>query len=88
MRYKVPQLLVSTDKLHVSVAKFRPSRNNPAASSDIKFLRSWLTYDSDLESNRPAGKVNWTAAFGMLLAMAVSVGFWAGLGLLIAQLRK
>jgi hypothetical protein len=86
MRYKVPQLLVSTDKFRLNVGHFGAQR--PAAASDIRFLRSWITYDSHMGYERPKGRVNWTAAMGMLLAMGVSIGFWIGLGMLIAQVRR
>lgn len=86
MRYKVPELLVSTEKFRLNVGHLGSQR--PAAASDIKFLRSWITFDSHLSDERPKGRVNWTAAFGMLLAMGVSMGFWIGLGMLIAQVRR
>ena len=86
MRYKVPQLLVNTEKFRMNIGHFGAQR--PAAASDIRFLRSWITYDSHLGDERPKGRINWTAAMGMVLAMGVSVGFWIGLGMLIVEVRR
>jgi hypothetical protein len=55
---------------------------------DIKFLRSWLVYDSELESSRTQGRVNWNMVLGLVLASAVSAGFWTGVGLMVAHAWK
>ncbi len=59
---------------------------------DVRFLRSWLVYDSAFAS--PSGalegrreKFNWNFLIGMLVAGGASAGFWAGLGVAIASLR-
>lgn len=60
--------------------------SSPSNLQDIKFLRSF--YDSELESSRTHGRVNWNAVLGLFLATAVSAGFWTGVGLMIAHAWK
>jgi hypothetical protein len=56
---------------------------------DMKFLRSWLVYDSEIQTGGEAGRVNWSMVLGLALAMAVSAIFWAGVGMMmIARLGK
>jgi hypothetical protein len=55
---------------------------------DIEFLRTWLVYDSELESRRTRGRVNWNMVLGLVLASAVSAGFWTGVGLMVAHVWK
>jgi hypothetical protein len=62
--------------------------SSPANLQDIKFLRSWLVYDSDIQSGSVRGCVNWGMVLGLALATAVSVSIWAGLGLMIARAWK
>jgi hypothetical protein len=57
-------------------------------SQDMKFLRSWLVHDSDLEANRTHGRVNRNVLLGLVLATAVSAGFWTGVGLMVAHVWK
>lgn len=52
----------------------------PFGSRDMGILSSLLDEDSD--SNR-ASRINWGAFSGLALSLAISVGFWAGVGLLI-----
>jgi hypothetical protein len=59
--------------------------STPSNLQDMKFLRSWFVYDSELENNRTHGRVNWNMVLGLVLAIAVSAGFWTGVGLLIAH---
>jgi hypothetical protein len=59
--------------------------SSPSNLQDMKFLRSWFVYDSELESSRTHGQVNWNTVLGLVLAIAVSAGFWTGVGLLIAH---
>jgi hypothetical protein len=55
---------------------------------DIKFLRSWLVYDSELDSSRTRGRVNWNMVLGLVLATGVSAGFWTGVGLMVVHVWK
>jgi hypothetical protein len=54
----------------------------------MKFLRSWLVYDSEEETLRSQGRVNWYMVLGLVLATAISAGFWTGVGLVIARAWK
>ena len=62
--------------------------SSPSNLQDIKFLRSWLVYDSELESSRTRGRFNWNMVLGLVLASAVSAGFWTGVGLMAAYVWK
>jgi hypothetical protein len=55
---------------------------------DLHFLRSWLEYDSDIDDALPRRGINWYPVFGMLLVVAVSAGFWAGIGLMVTRFWK
>ena len=59
----------------------------PTKWEDREFLRSWLIYDSECSGNGPRIH-NWSALFGLVLAVTVSVGCWAGLGLMLLRLLK
>jgi len=48
-----------------------------------RFLSSWLGDDND--SDHRSGRINWGAIAGLALSFAISGGFWAGVGLLIAR---
>ncbi len=47
------------------------------------FLGSWLGDDNDSDQRRQ--RINWGAIAGLALSFAISGGFWAGVGLLIAR---
>ena len=58
----------------------------PAAKwENADVFRSWMVYDSELETGCTKGRVNWNTVFGLFLALSVSVTFWVGLGLMIAN---
>jgi hypothetical protein len=59
-----------------------------APAEDAKFFRSWLVNDSDLETTRTHGRVNWNTMLGLAMAIVVSACFWAGIGLMIALVWK
>jgi hypothetical protein len=66
-----------------------PSANLPDADSqDMKFLRSWLVYDSDIQIGLARGRFDWNVIAGIALAIGVSASFWAGIGLIIARAWK
>ena len=50
------------------------------------FLSSWLGDDND--SDQRPRRINWGAIAGVALSFAISGGFWAGVGLLIARSVK
>jgi hypothetical protein len=86
MSYKVLKLSPSTgaNGTQTRIA-IQSSKGTPSDSSDTRFLRSWLVYDSELDDGKPAGRINWNVALGLLLILATSAAFWAGIGFLIAQ---
>jgi hypothetical protein len=55
---------------------------------DMKFLRSWLVYDSDLRIGVARGRFDWNLIAGVALAIGISASFWAGIGLIIARVWK
>jgi len=62
--------------------------SSPSNLQDMKFLRSWFVYDSELENNRTKGRINWNMVLGLFLATGVSAGFWTGVGLMITHVWK
>ena len=59
-----------------------------ANSQDANVFRSWLVYESDVETVRSAGRVNWNTVLGLALAVVVSVSFWVGVGIIVARIWK
>jgi hypothetical protein len=59
-----------------------------ATWEDIKFFRSWLVYDSDLEATRTRGRVNWNMVGGFVLVAVISAGGWFGISLIARHLLK
>ncbi|MGD0986760.1 MAG: hypothetical protein ABR874_03045 [Candidatus Sulfotelmatobacter sp.] len=55
---------------------------------EMKFFRSWLVYDSDLETSRSGGRVNWSVIVGLVVMAAVSAGGWYGVSLVLRHLLK
>ena len=60
----------------------------PAKSNDAKFFRLRLFYHSDLEAIRFRSRINWSMMLGLALATAVSICFWASVGLMIAHIWR
>jgi hypothetical protein len=84
MRSKL-QLLSGTD----DALPLRDWRSGlPGNWEDASFFRSGLVYDSKVRPGLELPRVNWNAVLGLTLATAVSAGFWAGIGLMIAHLWK
>jgi hypothetical protein len=67
-----------------------PWSNPPADFADASFLRSWLVYDSGMPCGRDgaAAEFNWNALLGLLLAVGISAGAWAGIGLSLSRLLR
>jgi hypothetical protein len=55
---------------------------------NAKFFRSWFIYDSDLEPDSTKGRINWNMVLGLGLTVVVSLGFWTGVGLMVASFWK
>ena len=50
------------------------------------FLSSWLGDDNDSDQQRR--RINWGAIAGLAVSFAISGGFWAGVGVLVARALK
>lgn len=89
MSYKVLQVspLISTERTNMRMA-IQGHWNDPLDLANATFLRSWIVFDSGFEEDGPAFRLNWNVALGMLLAAALSAGFWMGVGLFIEQVWK
>jgi hypothetical protein len=88
MNYRLQLSPISgTRQTGVGVHPGKPSGTLPENPEDARFFRSWLVYDSDLESGTQAC-INWNTVLGITLAITVSVGFWVGAALMIARLWK
>lgn len=55
---------------------------------DTRFFRSWLVYDSDLDTTRSRRRLNWNMVAGFALMVAISVGGWFGIASLLRYLLK
>jgi hypothetical protein len=62
--------------------------DSPAAREQAKFFRSWIVYDSDIETNRTRGRFNWNMLLGVVFMVVVSTGGWLGVGLLARHFLK
>jgi hypothetical protein len=62
--------------------------SSPADSRDMKFLRSWLVYDSEIQNSLAPAHANRKRFLGLALVLGVSASFWAGLALMIARVWK
>jgi len=88
MNYKLQPFPVTRShesRVHLPSRKARGVA--PENLEDAKFFRSWLVYDSDLETTR-TGRVNWNVVLGLGLVVALSASFWATIGLMMARLWK
>jgi hypothetical protein len=70
-----------------------PAKLQGLKANEMKLLRSWLVYDSDLQDSAlqpgPAsGRVNWNVLLGLAVATAVSAGIWAVIGWIVASRWK
>jgi len=91
MSYKVLQLSpLSTRSMQLKIMIQGPWSNPPADFPDVRFLRSWMVYDSGMAFGRgaAAGGFNWNGLLGLLLAVGISAGSWAGIGLTLSRLLK
>jgi hypothetical protein len=80
--------IFGTQDSHLDVPS-RESQEGPATRwEDAEFFRSWLVYDSDLDSASTKGRGNGPMVLGLALTVIVSVIFWVGLGLMIASRWK
>ncbi len=59
-----------------------------ASQQDTRFFRSWLVYDSDLDTTHSRSRLNWNMVASFALMAAVSAGGWIGIALLLRYLLK
>jgi hypothetical protein len=59
------------------------NRRGSARWEDVKFFRSWLVYDSELEASRSRGAFNWNFFLGFTIALAISIAGWYGAAVLL-----
>jgi len=78
----------STEDTPWRVAVQRSWKSEPSSSREIKFLRSWLVYDSKHDAGFRAGRPNWRLILGLAIVVTVSASFWTGVGLLVARIWK
>jgi hypothetical protein len=58
------------------------------SASDVHVLRSWYEYDGQADRRGAGGRFNWNALLGIVVVVAVSSAFWAGIGMLVARIWK
>jgi hypothetical protein len=85
MSYK-SQMFASSSTCEIPLRRMigQPWGSSPAESQNMKFLRSWLVYDSEIQASlapRPT-------VLGLGVAIAASACLWAGVGLMIARIWK
>jgi len=54
--------------------------------SETQFLKSWFEFESKLHER--TGKLKNGPFLGLLVVVGVSVGFWTGIGFLVAHLVR
>lgn len=80
--------LSTSTKMHTGLT-FAGRWGRPLADwEDVKFFRSWLVYDSDLESNRSRGRFNWNLLAGLAATAVVSIGGWSGIAMLVRHFLR
>jgi hypothetical protein len=88
MSYK-SQLYPLSSTCDVSLTKAGNWRTLSSANlEDMKFLRSWFVYDSDLKSRLAEGGANWNKVAGFALMAGISLGGWSGVALLLRHFLK
>ncbi len=60
----------------------------PVNLEQVKFVRSWLVYDSEMQSNLVSGRAIRHTAIGLALAIALSASFWTGIGVVVVRFWK
>ena len=87
MSYKL-QFSPTSGKSSLPLPRYERRGAQPANWEDTKFLRSWLIYDSDLDSTRTHGRLNWNMIAGLALTAVVSASGWAGVVLLVRYFMR
>jgi hypothetical protein len=58
------------------------------SAGEVHLLHAWYEYDSQAERRTARGRFNWNAVLGIVVVVAVSSAFWAGVGMLVARIWK
>jgi hypothetical protein len=58
-----------------------------AFTKDDGFFSSLVESDSEIEASKPH-RLNWGAIYGIALTLAISTGFWMGVGVIVERLLK
>jgi hypothetical protein len=92
MSYKVqpfPVINARESRRHGSLSKrLGDPPTWSTTGEDVQLFRSWLVYDSNIQQGFGLRRVNWNTVRGLALATAISVGVWAGVGLMFARIWK
>ena len=89
MSYRTSQLSPQgTNAECVRVVVQSPPDDSQDGRQDMQFWRSWLEFDSHEGDDKKSPKLNWSALLGLVVVVAVSACFWAGLGVLIARVVR
>ena len=72
---------------HASIpeAKVRLALAGLTNAEEMQVFRTWIEYDSHVKKPEGRGRPNWNAILGIAIIVIVSLGFWAGVGLLVAR---
>jgi hypothetical protein len=81
-----PQSGTSKTRWHLPIEG--SSRSSLADVREMKFLRSWLVYDSEIPGGFTHRRLNWRLVLGLAITVTVSASFWTGIGLLVAHIWK
>ena len=68
-------------RLQVHPVRWATSSASPSAG----LVRAWFEHDSEFTGHHNR---NWGALSGLALSLAISAGFWIGLGMLVVRLLK
>lgn len=76
----------STSDLTLPPSGSRSWLSSSATSRDAEFLRAWLVYDSEVQTDVASGRTRFSRLLGVALLVGISASVWAGIGLMIARL--
>ena len=60
----------------------------PENVKEMRVMRSYIEYDSGMDDQKTPVRANWTMIWGIVVVAAVSVGFWAGVWVLVKHYWK
>lgn len=80
--------LSSTDQICCGMPAREAWGEPPADSNDLRFIRSWLVYDSVTQGDSGSNRSPRSIALGLLVAFGISASFWIGIGLILTRVWK